>query len=97
MPTPETNAKILASISREAPVLHREMIKELIRAYRNQKIKNYSEVERVVLLLSSKNTELKRSGRPMIPYLAIMQRNGLIAKPPPEEPEVQFKNKKLRL
>ena len=62
MPMVESNVKYLNSYIQMAPMLHREMIRAVIKGYRIGKIKNFKEVERVVLLLASKGKVMTRSG-----------------------------------
>jgi len=85
MPSVSQNANTLMLLYyKEAPVLHREMIKEVVQAYRNNKIKNFDKVENVVLKLASRSKGMTKGGKGAQAYLDLMNEYGLLEKPKPQ-------------
>ena len=79
MPSFINNVKYLNLLATQAPVANRAKIKELAKAFQTKKITKLTEVERVALMLSSKNTALKKSGRAEKAYNKLM---GIVAPEP---------------
>ena len=77
MPLQENRVKYLNTYIQFAPVLHREMIRAVAKAFKEKKV-SFPEAEKVVLMLASKNSALKRSGRADEAYGNLMQRAGVI-------------------
>ena len=71
----ENRVKYLNTYAQFAPVMHREMIHGVAKAFKRGKV-SFPEAEKVVLMLSSKNTALKRSGRPADAYMKLMSKAG---------------------
>ena len=88
MPLHETWVKYLNTYIQFAPVLHREMIRAVAKAFKEKKV-SFPEAEKVVLMLASKNAALQRSGRAEEAYGNLMRKAGVIGRPHQETPYLQ--------
>ena len=79
----ERKTKYLTTYIQSAPVLHREMVREVVKGYKDDKI-NFNDAENVVLLLASRNTALRRSGRATTAYRNLMLKSGAIKERGPQ-------------
>ena len=85
MPLQENRVKYLNTYIQFAPVLHREMIRAVAKAFKEKKV-SFPEAEKVVLMLASKNSALQRSGRADEAYGNLMRKAGVIGRPRQETP-----------
>jgi hypothetical protein len=89
MPLQENRVKYLNTYIQFAPVLHREMIRAVAKAFKEKKV-SFPEAEKVVLMLASKNSALQRSGRADEAYGNLMRKAGVIRRrrktPIPQHP-----------
>ena len=85
MPLQENRVKYLNTYIQFAPVLHREMIRAVAKAFQEKKV-SFPEAEKVVLMLASKNAALQRSGRADEAYGNLMRKAGVIGRPRHESP-----------
>ena len=85
MPLQENRVKYLNTYIQFAPVLHREMIRAVTKAYKDNKV-SFQEAEKVVLMLASKNSALQRSGRADEAYVNLMRKAGVIKRREDSDP-----------
>ena len=81
----ENRVKYLNTYIQFAPVLHREMIRAVAKAFKEKKV-SFPEAEKVVLMLASKNSALQRSGRAVEAYGNLMRKAGVIGRSRHESP-----------
>ena len=88
MPLQENRVKYLNTYIQFAPVLHREMIRAVAKAFKEKKV-SFPEAEKVVLMLASKNSALQRSGRAEEAYGNLLRKAGVFGRPRHETPLLQ--------